>query len=175
MDHSALPADELATAAAAGKLHRNFMGYTTKPATDMVGAGISAIGDVGGAFAQNTKKLSTYYATLDRERFPVERGYPLDDDDRVRRYVITELMCNLALDVAAVERRFGIEFSRYFETELRELLAEGGPVADGLVEVQPDRVEVTARGGLLVRNVCMTFDRYLRRKTADRPVFSRTV
>jgi oxygen-independent coproporphyrinogen III oxidase len=175
MDHFALPGDELAVAADAGKLHRNFMGYTTRPATDMVGAGVSAIGDVGGAFAQNTKKLSTYYATLDRDRFPVERGYPLDADDQVRRFVITELMCNLGLDVGRVEQRFGIEFSRYFATELGELAAEGGPVADGLVEVRPDRVQVTARGRLLVRNVCMTFDRYLRRKSADRPVFSRTV
>jgi oxygen-independent coproporphyrinogen III oxidase len=175
MDHFALPGDELAVAADAGKLHRNFMGYTTRPATDMVGAGVSAIGDVGGAFAQNTKKLSTYYATLDRDRFPVERGYPLDGDDQVRRFVITELMCNLGLDVGRVEQRFGIEFSRYFATELGELAAEGGPVADGLVEVRPDRVQVTARGRLLVRNVCMTFDRYLRRKSADRPVFSRTV
>ncbi len=175
MDHFALPGDELAVAAEAGRLHRNFMGYTTRPATDMVGAGISAIGDVGGAFAQNTKKLSTYYATLDRDRFPVERGYPLDADDQVRRFVITELMCNLGLDVARVEQRFGIDFSRYFATEIEELAAAGGLVADGLVEVRPDRVQVTTRGRILVRNVCMTFDRYLRRKTAERPVFSRTV
>jgi oxygen-independent coproporphyrinogen-3 oxidase len=173
MDHFALPGDELAVAAKAGRLHRNFMGYTTRPASDMVGAGISAIGDVGGAFAQNTKKLSTYYATLDRERFPIERGYPLDEDDLVRRFVITEIMCNLRLDVPALERRFGIQFSRYFERELREL--GEGPLVDGLLEIGPDRLEVTARGRLLVRNVCMTFDRYLRAKTADRPVFSRTV
>jgi oxygen-independent coproporphyrinogen-3 oxidase len=173
MDHFALPGDELAVAAKAGRLHRNFMGYTTRPASDMVGAGISAIGDVGGAFAQNTKKLSTYYATLDRERLPIERGYPLDEDDLVRRFVITEIMCNLRLDVPALERRFGIEFSRYFERELREL--REGPLKDGLLELEPDRLEVTARGRLLVRNVCMTFDRYLRAKTADRPVFSRTV
>jgi oxygen-independent coproporphyrinogen-3 oxidase len=173
MDHFALPGDELALAADAGRLHRNFMGYTTRPASDMVGAGVSAIGDVGGAFAQNTKKLSTYYATLDRERFPIERGYPLDADDLVRRFVISEIMCNLRLDIPAVERRFGIDFSRYFETEVREL-AEG-PLVDGLLEMRPDRLEVTNRGRLLVRNVCMTFDRYLRAKTADRPVFSRTV
>jgi oxygen-independent coproporphyrinogen III oxidase len=175
MDHFALPGDELALAADAGRLHRNFMGYTTRPASDMVGAGISAIGDVGGAFAQNTKKLSTYYATLDRERFPIERGYPLDADDLVRRFVIAEIMCNLRLHVAEVERRFGIDFARYFEAELRELRAAGGPVEDGLLEVDPDRLQVTPRGRLLVRNVCMTFDRYLRAKTADRPVFSRTV
>ena len=94
MDHFALPDDELARAAAAGRLHRNFMGYTTRPATDMVGAGVSAIGDVAGAFAQNMKTLTAYYAALDAGRFPVERGYLLDADDRLRRFVITELMCN---------------------------------------------------------------------------------
>ena len=78
MDHFALPHDELARASAARRLHRNFMGYTTRPATDMVGLGVSAIGDVAGAFVQNTKKLSTYYADLEAGRFPVERGYLLD-------------------------------------------------------------------------------------------------
>ncbi len=175
MDHFALPGDELAVAAEAGRLHRNFMGYTTRPATDMVGAGVSAIGDVGGAFAQNTKKLSTYYATLDRGRFPIERGYALDEDDRIRRFVITEIMCNLRLEVGEVERRFGIDFSRYFEAELRELEAAGGPVADGLLEMRRGRLEVTPVGRLLVRNVCMTFDRHLRGRASDRPVFSRTV
>ncbi len=175
MDHFALPGDELAVAADAGRLHRNFMGYTTRPASDMVSAGVSAIGDVGGAFAQNTKKLSTYYATLDRERFPIERGYPLDADDHVRRFVITEIMCNLRLEVADVEKRFGIDFASYFEAEVRELRAADGPVADGLVEVGDDLLQMTPRGRLLVRNVCMTFDRHLRARAADRPVFSRTV
>ena len=94
MDHFALPDDELAMASDAGRLHRNFMGYTTRPATDMVGAGVSAIGDVGGAFAQNIKPLTTYYARWTAGDFPIERGYPLDADDRLRRFVITEMMCN---------------------------------------------------------------------------------
>ena len=103
MDHFALPHDELARASAARRLHRNFMGYTTKPATDMVGLGVSAIGDVAGAFVQNTKKLSTYYADLEAGRFPVERGYLLDPDDRLRRALITELMCNFRIDPPALE------------------------------------------------------------------------
>jgi oxygen-independent coproporphyrinogen-3 oxidase len=110
MDHFARPEDELARAAADRRLHRNFMGYTTRPATDLVGLGVSAIGDVSGAFAQNTKKLSTYYADIDAGRFPLERGYRLDEDDQVRRHVITTLMCNFHLERAAVERRFGIRF-----------------------------------------------------------------
>jgi oxygen-independent coproporphyrinogen-3 oxidase len=173
MDHFALPGDELALAAAAGTLHRNFMGYTTRPAPDMIGLGVSAIGDVAGAFAQNTKKLSTYYAALDAGRFPVERGYALDADDRLRRHVVTQLMCNLQLDTREVERRFDVDFGDYFAREQAEL-AEG-PIAHGFLRDDGGLLRVTPRGRLFVRNVCMIFDRHLREKRAATPVFSRTV
>lgn len=173
MDHFARPDDELARAAAGRRLHRNFMGYTTRPATDMVGLGVSAIGDVAGAFAQNTKKLSTYYTDLDAGRFPLERGYRLDDDDRVRRHVITALMCNFHLERTAVEQQFGIRFADYFMRELDELAA--GPVRDGLLESSDGALTVTEAGRLLVRNICMVFDRHLRERASDAPVFSRTV
>jgi oxygen-independent coproporphyrinogen-3 oxidase len=173
MDHFALPHDDLARASAARRLHRNFMGYTTKPATDMVSLGVSAIGDVAGAFVQNTKKLSTYYADLEAGRFPVERGYLLDADDRLRRALIIELMCNFRVDPPALEARFGIVFNDYFAAELGELAA--GPMADGLIEPQGDAFEVTAPGRLLVRNIAMIFDRHLRARTAQTPVFSRTI
>jgi oxygen-independent coproporphyrinogen-3 oxidase len=149
------------------------MGYTTKPATDMVSLGVSAIGDVAGAFVQNTKKLSTYYADLDIGRFPVERGYVLDADDRLRRALIIELMCNFRVDPPALEARFGIAFDDYFAAELGELAT--GPMADGLIERQGDGFEVTAPGRLLVRNIAMIFDRHLRARTAQTPVFSRTI
>jgi oxygen-independent coproporphyrinogen III oxidase len=173
MDHFALPDDELARASEEGRLHRNFMGYTTRPAPDMVAAGVSAIGDVGGAFAQNTKKLSSYYAAIDEGRFPVERGYRLDADDHVRRYVISELMCNFRVEVAAVESRFGIGFVRYFAREIEELAA--GPAGDGFLKIGADRLEVTPLGRLFVRNVAMTFDRHLRARGGEKPVFSRTI
>ncbi|MBI4478236.1 MAG: oxygen-independent coproporphyrinogen III oxidase, partial [Acidobacteria bacterium] len=172
MDHFARPDDELARSVERGTLHRNFMGYTTRLASDMVGAGLTAIGDVRGAYAQNVKKLSSYYAALDAGRFPIERGLVLTPDDLIRRFVITQLMCNFRLEVAAVER-FGISFEHYFARELRAL-AEG-PAAHGFLAIRPDRLEVTPRGRLFVRNICMEFDIYLRRKTAERPVFSRTV
>lgn len=173
MDHFALPHDELARASDARRLHRNFMGYTTRPAPDMLGVGVSAIGDVAGAFVQNAKKLSTYYAELEAGRFPVERGYLLDEDDRIRRVVITELMCNFRLDRPAIEQRFGISVPDYFAPELAELAA--GPAADGLVEAHEGGIEVTPAGRLLVRNVCMVFDRHLRARQTDKPVFSRTI
>jgi oxygen-independent coproporphyrinogen III oxidase len=173
MDHFALPHDDLARASAARRLHRNFMGYTTKPATDMVGLGVSAIGDVAGAFVQNTKKLSTYYADLEAGRLPVERGYLLDPDDRLRRALITELMCNFRVDPEALGARFGIAFDEYFATELGELAA--GPIADGLIERQGGTFEVTPAGRLLVRNIAMIFDRHLRARVTQTPVFSRTI
>jgi oxygen-independent coproporphyrinogen-3 oxidase len=173
MDHFARPDDELARSADRGALHRNFMGYTTRPATDLVGAGVTAIGDLRGAYAQNVKKLSSYYAALDAGRFPIERGLVMTPDDLVRRFVITQLMCTFGVDIAAVERRFGVTFEEYFARELIELAS--GPAAHGFVTMRPDRLQVTTRGRLFVRNICMVFDSYLRGKSAERQVFSRTV
>ena len=173
MDHFACATDEIARAAGAGTLHRNFMGYTTRPAPDLIGAGLSAIGDVGGAFAQNVKKLSTYYAALDEGRFATERGYRLDEDDRIRRHVIAELMCNFRVDRRAVEDRFGVRFREYFATEEAELARE--LTTDGLLDGDSDCITVTPIGRLLVRNIAMVFDRHLRLRTAGEPVFSRTV
>ena len=175
MDHFARPDDELAVAAASKRLHRNFMGYTTRPAPDMLGLGVSAIGDVRGAFAQNHKKLPAYYEAIDRGRFPIDRGYALSEDDLIRRYVITELMCNFHVSRAAVTERFGVEFDRYFANELMRLSEQPGPVADGFLRLTPDAVEVTPRGRLFVRNICMTFDQYLPAHQQGRPVFSRTI
>ena len=177
MDHFALPSDELARAVDTHTLNRNFMGYTVKTTTDMVAIGVSAIGNVQGAFVQNTKKLPEYYDAVANRRFPIDRGYELSDDDQIRRHVITELMCNFRLAVPAVEARFGFNFERYFESELATLTAPlDSPVADGLVSVQPHRIEVRPAGRMFVRNICMTFDKYLARRLGGaKPVFSRTV
>lgn len=174
MDHFALADDELAIAARERRLHRNFMGYTTRPAEDMVGVGLSAIGDLCGAFAQNVKKLPRYYDAIDAGRFPIDRGYLLTDDDRVRRYVITELMCNFYVDRRATEARFGIDFRHYFAPELETLTGPGGPVSDGFLHIDAEGLEVTQSGRLFVRTICMAFDRYLPRHSGQR-VFSRTI
>jgi oxygen-independent coproporphyrinogen-3 oxidase len=175
MDHFALPADELAEARRNRRLHRNFMGYTVKMGTDTVAVGISGIGDVRGAFAQNEKKLSRYYDALDRDTFPVERGYPLDRDDRIRREAITRLMCNLWLDTKQLEREFGIAFADYFASELAALSAPDGPVAHGFVAIEPGHIEILGLGRFFVRNVAMVFDRYLEGRSGGKPIFSRTV
>ena len=114
MDHFALESDSLAVAAREHTLFRNFMGYTTHPARDSVGFGVSAIGDLGGAFAQNTKKLNRYKDALDQGLPPIERGFERSRDDEIRRSVIQSLMCNFHLDVRALERAYGIDFAAYF-------------------------------------------------------------
>jgi oxygen-independent coproporphyrinogen-3 oxidase len=172
MDHFALPEDELAVAAREGFLNRNFMGYTVTPASDMLAFGISGIADVQGAFFQNEKKLSSYYDALDAGSLPIQRGYLLDEDDRIRQHVIREIMCNFRVQKADVEDRFGIRFDRYFADSLQGL---ADLVEAGLLQVDPGGLEVTGRGRLFVRNVCMAFDRYLEAKSGESPVFSRTV
>jgi oxygen-independent coproporphyrinogen-3 oxidase len=174
MDHFALPDDELAIAMRERRLHRNFMGYTTRPAADMVAVGLSAIGDVRGAFAQNVKKLPAYYAALDAGHFPIDRGYALSADDCIRQFVIRELMCNFFVDVQEVESRFAIDFKRYFAPEIDAMNAPDGAIADEFVAMTPDSLEVLPEGRLFVRSICMYFDRYLRRHT-DKPVFSRAI
>lgn len=175
MDHFALPDDELSRAVAGRRLHRNFMGYTVQSARDMVAVGVSGIGDVQGAYMQNAKKLPAYYQALDENRLPVERGVRLDEADIVRRHVIMNLMCNLYLDIREVEKQFGLSFAAEFAPELAALSGPDSPVADGLVRVTPDAIEVTPLGRLFVRNVCMVFDRYLGVRTQGKPIFSRTV
>jgi len=173
MDHFALAGDSLARAARDHTLHRNFMGYTTHPARDSVGFGVSAIGDLGGAFAQNTKKLNRYKDALDEGHPPIERGFERSQDDEIRRDVIQSLMCNFYLDIRAVERIHRIDFAPYFADSLREL--DEGPVGSGFLTRTRDAIEVTPQGRLFVRNICMAFDGYLKRHEGEKQLFSRTV
>lgn len=171
MDHFALPSDELARALDERRLHRNFMGYTVVPAEDMIGFGVSAIGEIGGAYAQNEKRPVLYYGALDEGRFPTHTGIALSDDDKVRRWVIRQLMCNFHLDLAVLRERFGIVYAEYFDEEERDL----APLyADGFLARHADHLEVLPLGQAFVRNICMVFDAYLRRPEAFRQ-FSRTV
>lgn len=174
MDHFARPDDEIARAKRARRLRRNFQGYAVVSGEDVIGFGISAIGDVRGAYVQNEKKLSAYAESIAAGRLPVVRGVARTADDEVRRDVIHDLMCNFQVDIAAVERRHALVFREYFAEDLR-LLTEYERA--GLVSVRESRVEVTPLGELFVRNLAMCFDRYQREKHAveARPVFSRTV
>ena len=171
MDHFARPDDELAVAQRQGRLQRNFQGYSTRPDSDLLGVGVSAIGRVGPTYYQNHKKLEDYTAALDAGRLPVARGLELSQDDLVRRAVIQALVCQFRLSIESIELAYLIDFRKYFAAELAQMrrLAE-----EGLVELTPEWIVVTPKGRLLVRVICMAFDRYLRERQA-RAAYSRVI
>ncbi len=161
MDHFAKPDDELAVAQREGKLYRNFQGYSTHSDCDLVGLGITSIGRVGDAYIQNVKELDEYDRLITQGRLPVFKGVELNEDDKLRRAVITQLICHFDLSFAAIEKAFGIDFAAYFADELSRL----APMqADGLLIVTTQGIQVLAAGRLLIRNICMVFDRYLAQK-----------
>ncbi|MEJ8324715.1 oxygen-independent coproporphyrinogen III oxidase [Kosakonia sacchari] len=171
MDHFARPDDELAIAQREGVLHRNFQGYTTQGDSDLLGLGVSAISMIGDSYAQNQKELKHYYQQVDERGNALWRGIALTRDDCIRRDVIKGLICNFRLEFDAVERAWDLNFRDYFAEDLR-LLAP--LVEDGLVAMNEQGLQVTAKGRLLIRNICMCFDAYLRRK-ARLQQFSRVI
>lgn len=171
MDHFALPNDELAIAQRKGILHRNFQGYTTHGNNDLVGFGVSAISMVGDTYAQNQKELKTYYASVNSNCHALWKGLSLEPDDLIRREVIKQLICNFKLNKRAVEKQFQLNFNHYFAEDL-ELLTPF--IKDELVLDKENVIEVTPRGRLLIRNICMCFDKYLRTR-ARQQQFSRVI
>ncbi|MFQ3789802.1 oxygen-independent coproporphyrinogen III oxidase [Halomonas sp. A29] len=169
MDHFALPDDELTLARENGTLQRNFQGYSTHADCDMIGLGITSIGKVGDSYSQNVKETAQYQARLEAGRLPVMRGYRLNDDDRLRRDVINALMCHGRIDFAAIEARHDIVFRDYFAEALGELKEMQ---ADGLLSIQDGAIEVLPTGRLMMRNMAMAFDAYLKPNEGR---FSRTV
>ncbi|HKJ21970.1 MAG TPA: oxygen-independent coproporphyrinogen III oxidase, partial [Gammaproteobacteria bacterium] len=165
MDHFARPDDELAVAQRDGQLYRNFQGYSTHADCDLVAMGVTAIGKVGDCYSQNVKGLDEYAQRLDEGTPPVLRGIELNDDDRLRREVITRLICDFQLDTTDVGRRYGIAFDAYFRREMEQIAVME---ADGLLQAAGGVIRVSPRGRLLIRNICMVFDAYLRQAAARR-------
>jgi oxygen-independent coproporphyrinogen-3 oxidase len=165
MDHFALPGDPLTRALDEGRLHRNFQGYTETASADLVGNGLSAIGDVAGAFVQNQPSLGAYYDAIAAGRLATARGVRRTADDELRAHVIRRIMCDFALDERDVAARFGIDFDATFASELHELQELA---AQGLVERTPGRLTLLPTGRVFVRNVARVFDAR-RRERAESP------
>lgn len=158
MDHFARPDDSLAKAQENGGLHRNFQGYSTYGNCDLIGMGMSSIGQVGGNYVQNHRQLKAYQNAITGNELPVARGFELKTDDQLRRTIIRELMCHFYLSTRSIERKFKVEFKRYFAPELQALRYM---VDDGLIQLDDAEIRVQNAGRLLVRNICSVFDRYL--------------
>ncbi len=160
MDHFAKPTDQLAIAQKEGLLYRNFQGYSTHSDCDLVGMGISSISQIGDIYAQNAKIMADYEAKIDNHELPIMRGVKLTEDDLIRRHVITEIMCNLKLDLDKVSEELGIDAREYFKADLPELDAMQD---DGLIVIKDGIYYVQEPGRLLIRNIGMVFDAYLQK------------
>jgi len=158
LDHFALPGDELSRALHSGSLQRNFMGYTTHAACDLIGLGVSAISHVGDSFSQSHRDITGWELAIDQGRLPIHRGLALDDDDIIRAEVIQQLMCSGVIDRAGISARHDIDFDEYFADALLQLVPLAG---DGLVEVDERHIVATSRGRLMLRIIAMCFDRYI--------------
>jgi len=170
MDHFSLPDDELAVAQCEGSLYRNFQGYSTHADCDLVAFGVTGLGQVGNCYSQNVKTLDEYYQIIDEGHLPVYRGVEMNQDDHLRRYVINRLMCDFSLDWNKVSKKFDINSKEYFAHEINAL---NNMQTDGLLQQTENQLIVTPAGRLLIRNICMVFDRYLQDQEGQR--FSRVI
>lgn len=171
MDHFAKPEDTLALAQAAGRLHRNFQGYTTHAECDLIAMGTSSISQVGATYAQNDYTTENYEATLSSGKLAIIKGLQLSAEDLLRRAVINQLICHFHLDYQAFKQQHQIDFSQHFAAELERLQQHQ---TDGLIKLQPHGIQVTPAGRLLVRSICMVFDAYLDQSNLGK-AFSRII
>jgi len=171
MDHFAKPSDELFRAIEKGELHRNFQGYTTKGGADLIGVGLTSISETEDAYFQNYKDLKSYEKAVDEGKIPVFRGVILSEEDKIRKYIIMEMMANFSFDIERFEKKFGINFFEKFENEIKELQEF---VDEGLVEITPKKIKVNKTGSLLIRNIVLPFDEYFK-KMKNQKVFSKSV
>ena len=170
MDHFAKPNDELAIAQRENTLYRNFQGYSTHADCDLVAMGITSIGQVANSYSQNVKTIEQYYQLIDSGNLPIYRGIELSDDDILRREVITQLICHFHLTFSSIEKQFNISFKDYFAVELEALTNMQN---DGLLTMNDQEITVLSPGRLLIRNICMVFDYYLRQSKEQR--FSKVI
>ena len=169
MDHFALPKDSLTIAQKNGLLHRNFQGYSTHSQCDIIGLGVSSIGQIGDSFSQNNKNLTEYYQAIDMDKIPIYKGFIADNDDKIRKAIIMDLICHFKLDIIKIEKKFNIIFSEYFADTLGKLSMM---CDDGLLELNDKYIKVNDKGRLLIRNICMVFDNYLVKSKIN---FSKTI
>ena len=170
MDHFAKPDDDLAIAQRENKLYRNFQGYSTHADCDLIGLGMTSIGSVGDCYVQNQRTIADYATQIENNELAIFQGLTLTTDDKIRKAVINQLICHFELDVKSIEKKFKIIFADYFEHELALLDTF---INDGLLYIKKSHIVVSPLGRLLIRNICMTFDRYLQEKNTNQ--FSKVI
>jgi oxygen-independent coproporphyrinogen-3 oxidase len=158
LDHYVLPEDDLARAQQQGCLQRNFQGYSVQMTPDIASIGVSAISQVGDFYVQNERNIDSYYTRLQSGQLPLARARRLQPEDKLRRRIIMALICNLRLDLRALEDEFQLNFQTHFQTELQAL---HNMAQDGLLTITAHEIIVLEAGRPFLCNICMVFDQYL--------------
>ncbi len=172
MDHFAKPEDELFKAIEKGELHRNFQGYTTKGGADLIGVGLTSIGEGSDYYAQNFKDMKEYEEAIDAGKLPFERGVTLSEDDMIRQHVIMELMSNFKMDIKRFNEDYDVDFNTYFKEDLPDLQPF---IEEGLVVMDKNHIVCSETGTLLIRNIAMVFDAYMNKHAGSKKTFSKTL
>lgn len=172
MDHFALPDDELARAYCNKNLQRNFQGYTCQYAQEMISFGITAIGFVNNAYIQNQKDLVSYYEFLDKKILPIYRGKLLNEEDILRKWVISTLMCDFYLDKKVFSQKFDADFDSHF-SDIQDKLKEFESLK--FLVNYPSHIKVTNMGELFIRNIASLFDAYRNGSSLLTPTFSQSI
>lgn len=177
IDHFAKPDDSLAVAQRAGKLHRNFQGYTLMGDCDLIGFGVSAISQISTArnryILQNATDLQDYQQHIDAlsgVRMPAVKAIKTSIQDRLREYVIMNLLCHDYIDFKDVNQKFGIDAVTFFLDEIQQL---GAMQREKLVDMDAAGIRILPKGRLLARNIAMVFDTYMQQKYPER--FSKAI
>ena len=163
MDHYAKSDDELSKALDEGSLQRNFQGYATSLSSETIAFGVSAISSHVDSYQQNVRELERYQHLLDEGRLPIGRHLELSKEDRLRRFIITSLACQLCLEFATVKKQYNINFKSHFQAELIRLK---NMEQEGLLVLSNTAITLTSLGRQLIRNICQVFDQYHIAKTS---------
>ena len=167
MDHFALPNDKMFAAAAQGKLHRNFMGYTTTQTKLIIGLGASSISDSWDGFIQNEKEVEAYEEKIAQGILPMVAGHHLTPEDLMIRNNILELMCNdeTTLQPENIDpAQLTIMLQKLHELE-----------KDKLVQLNQHKIVVTQQGKLFVRIIAAAIDARLLRQQSGNNTFSKAI
>jgi oxygen-independent coproporphyrinogen-3 oxidase len=172
MDHFAKENDELFQAIEKGELHRNFQGYTTKGGTQLIGIGLTSIGNGESYYIQNFKDMKSYEKSLEKGELPIFRGVKLNEDDRIRKDVIMELMSNFKLNIERFNERHSVDFFQYFSDEIKELQPF---IDEEILKIDEHGIDITFTGSMIIRNIAMVFDGYMKAHIDSKKVFSKTI
>jgi len=164
MDHFAKKDDALFLASQDGTLHRNFMGYADRYTPLMIGLGVSSISDAWTGFGQNVKTVEEYHSLINAGKLPVFKGHLLNDEDLVIRQYILDMMCR-----GKVILKNNFILNSKIKERLTSLLA------DGLIHLEGDTIQITEVGKSFLRNVCMSFDERLQKTKERDNLFSQAI